>query len=240
MFRRLSFALIFLLTISAANAADIRFPELTGRVVDNAHIIDANVAQQIDSQIAAHEQKTSDQIVVVTIPDLNDVAIEDYGYRLGRAWGIGQKGKNNGVLLIVAPKEHRVRIEVGYGLEGVLTDAASSVIINRIITPAFKHGDFSGGIQQGVTAIIDTIGGTNVNDLKPKDGNQGDNTHLLILLFVFIVFLHWMLRGRGVIGPFAAGWFLGSGLGGNDDDDSGGGFSGGGGSFGGGGSSGSW
>jgi uncharacterized protein len=240
MFRRLSFVLICLLTISAAKAADIHFPQLTGRVVDNAHLLDPSTSSQIDQQVAAYEQQSSNQIVVVTIPDLNNIPIEDYGYQLGRHWGIGQKGKNNGALLIVAPKEHKVRIEVGYGLEGTLTDAASSLIINRIMTPAFKKGDFNGGIQQGVTAILSTLGGTDISaQAAPNKNNSDDSIHLWLLILIFILFLRWLRSGKGgIAAPFLFGSMLG-GSGGNDEDE-GGGFSGGGGSFGGGGSSGSW
>jgi uncharacterized protein len=241
MFKRFVLVFIGLTMISAAvSAADITFPALTGRVVDNAHILDPAVIQQLDNQIGAHEQESSDQIVVVTVPDLHDLPIEEFGYKLGRAWAIGQKKKNNGVLLIIAPKEHRARIEVGYGLEGVLTDAASSVIINRLITPEFKKGDYNKGVMQGVQGIIDTIRGENVNDLPQQSGDD-ISTHKIILLMVFFLFLLWLRhRGSGVL-PFLGGWTIGSsGIGGSDDDDDGPSFSGGGGSFGGGGSSGSW
>jgi uncharacterized protein len=242
MFKRLSFVLICLMTISVADAADIRFPELTGRIVDNAHLLDAATANQINQQLASYEQQTTNQIVVVTVPDLNNIAIEDYGYRLGRAWQIGQKGKNNGALLIVAPKEHKVRIEVGYGLEGDLTDAASAMIINRLITPAFKKGDYNGGIQQGVTAMITALGGMgeDAKTAQAKENHGSNNTiHFWLLALIFILFLRWLRSGKGGIAmPFILGSMLGGS--GGDDEDEGGGFSGGGGSFGGGGSSGSW
>src|SRR5581483_6094037 len=143
----------------AARAATPQFPPLTGRVVDNAHLLNATTAATIDAKLAALEQKTGDQVVVVTLPTLQGYEIEDYGYQLGRAWGIGQKGKNNGALLIVAPNEHRVRIEVGYGLEGTLTDAVSRLIIENASLPRFRVNGLAGGISRGVDDIIQVVGG---------------------------------------------------------------------------------
>ena len=109
--------------------------------------------------LAAHERATGQQVVVVTLDSLQGFTIEDYGYQLGRHWGIGQKGTNTGALLIVAPKEHKVRIEVGYGLEGTLTDAQSRIIIEQSILPSFRSGDFNAGILNGTQAIIQVLGG---------------------------------------------------------------------------------
>lgn len=145
-----------LLCLPAALGAQT-FPELTGRVVDGAHLLSPDQSQSIEAKLATLEQQTGRQLVVVTLPDLQGYDIADYGYRLGRAWGIGEKDKNTGALLIVAPNERRMRIEAGYGLEGVLTDAASSVIINNTIRPRFKAGDYPGGIQAGVDQIIRVI-----------------------------------------------------------------------------------
>src|SRR6201996_9179199 len=119
-------------------AAALKFPPLTGRVVDDAHILSPQVQQQLTDKLAGLEAQTHHQLVVATLSSLQGDEIEDYGYQLGRAWGIGQKGVNDGVILIVAPSEHRVRIEVGYGLEPVLTDALTSVIIQTRIVPKFK------------------------------------------------------------------------------------------------------
>ena len=115
--------LLLLILASRALAAAPKFPTLTGRVVDDAGVLDASTQSQLTDMLAAHERATGEQVVVVTLDSLQGFSIEDYGYQLGRYWGIGQKGKNTGAILIVAPKEHKVRIEVGYGLEGTLTDA---------------------------------------------------------------------------------------------------------------------
>jgi uncharacterized protein len=217
------------------------FPALTGRVVDDAGILSAATRGQLADLLAATEQKTGDQVVVVTLKSLQGYEIDDYGYQLGRAWGIGQKGKNNGALLIVAPNEHRVRIEVGYGLEGDLTDAQSRVIIERLITPAFKKGDFDGGVMAGTRAIVGVLGGD--PNALPQDATAGapaQDDHFGIPIF-WIILLLFFIFGRGAFWPLlfmssGRGWGGGGGSRWGGDD----GFSGGGGSFGGGGASGRW
>jgi uncharacterized protein len=224
------------------------FPALTGRVVDDAHILSDGTKQALTAKLAALEAKTSRQLVVVTVPSLGGYEISDYGYQLGRAWGIGQKGMNNGALLIVAPTEHRVRIEVGYGLEPILTDAFSSVVISTQITPRFRKGDFDGGVTAGVDALIQQLSlETSAAEQKAaaaaqqlQHGNQNDGTGIPALI-VFLVILFIIFRAFGGWGflPFL---FMGGGggFGGGGGGFGGGGFGGGGGSFGGGGASGSW
>ena len=226
------------------------FPALTGRVVDDAHILSDGTKQALTAKLAALEAKTSRQLVVVTVPSLGGYEISDYGYQLGRAWGIGQKGMNNGALLIVAPTEHRVRIEVGYGLEPILTDAFSSVVISTQITPRFRKGDFDGGVTAGVDALIQQLSlETSAAEQKAaaaaqqlQHGNQNDGTGIPALI-VFLVILFIIFRAFGGWGflPFLfMGGGRGFGGGGGGGWSGGGGFGGGGGSFGGGGSSGSW
>ncbi|MBK1969437.1 YgcG family protein, partial [Brevundimonas diminuta] len=135
-------------------AAEIKFPALSGRVVDDAQLLTPEQEQALTGKLATLEQQTGDQLVVVTLPSLQDQEIEDFGYQLGRHWGIGQKENDGGALLIVAPNERKVRIEVGYGLEGVLTDAYSSLIIRNDILPAFRQGDYAAGIIAGTDSII--------------------------------------------------------------------------------------
>jgi len=144
-----------------ANAQDAAKPtqSLTGRVVDAAGIIDPSQLQQLTQKLADFEAKSSDQVVVVTVPSLNGEDIESYSNRLFRAWALGQKQENNGVLLVVAPNDRKVRIEVGYGLEGTMTDALSSVIINGTIIPEFRSGNYSEGIVQGVDGILSVLSG---------------------------------------------------------------------------------
>ena len=145
---------VLLLALSLqAYPADLVFPKLTGRIVDEAGLISAGDQRLINAASRSLEQTLGHQLVVVTVKDLQGVVIEDFGYQLGRHWGIGQAETNNGVLLIVAQAERKVRVEVGYGLEGDLTDARSSQIIQGIMLPRFKAGQVSGGIAAGSEAI---------------------------------------------------------------------------------------
>lgn len=225
--------------------AQINFPELTGRVVDNADILDDKTERVLSEQLEAHEQATGNQIVVVTLPNLQGHTIEDYGYQLGRHWQLGQKDKDNGALLIVAQEERKVRIEVGYGLEGELTDAVVSSIIHMVILPQFRQGDFNGGISAGATKMIEALGGEYAAPERGYAEKQRDEPSLAMLgllgVFVFI----WIAlsaiggggRRRGRRGHWGGGYY-GGGVGGGGFG--GGGFGGGGGSFGGGGASGGW
>jgi len=153
--KRLILGLVALLAgFAAPLAAQPKFPELSGRVVDEAGILPPEVEARLTAQLEELETTTQRQLVVATISDLGDYDIADYGYQLGRQWGIGDKERNDGALLLVAPNERRVRIEVGYGLEGYLTDALSALIIQNTIIPRFREGDFPGGIEAGTAAII--------------------------------------------------------------------------------------
>ena len=143
---------------SLAAWADPTFPPLTGRIVDEANLLSAADMATLTQQLAELEKKSTDQLVVVTLKSLQGYEIADFGYRLGRAWGLGQKDrKDNGVLLIVAPNERKVRIEVGRGLEPVLTDATSRLIIESHILPAFRRGEFSMGVLAGAKDIQDVL-----------------------------------------------------------------------------------
>lgn len=237
------------------------FPKLTGRVVDNANLLDPAQEAVLTAKLEALEKQSSRQLVVATLPDLQGYEIEEYGYQLGRKWGIGQaeKGsleKDNGALLIVAPNERKVRIEVGYGLEGVLTDALSSNIIQQDILPRFRDDDYPGGIAAGADAIISQL---NLPDEEARafakkveeearSSEDGDGIGLFIFWGIIILFFFIIpalsskgkgsrYRGAGIGGISTWGGSSGSSWGGGGG---GGGFSGGGGSFGGGGSSGGW
>lgn len=149
-------ALVFaaLAALIAAPVSAQEFPALSGRVVDQANVIPEATEAELTAKLATLEQTTQRQLVVVTLADLQGYDIADYGYQLGRNWGIGDAERNDGALLIVAPNDRKVRIEVGYGLEGYLTDAVSSLIISNSIIPRFKAGDMPGGIVAGTDAII--------------------------------------------------------------------------------------
>ena len=257
----LTAVLAFVAVATVAFAAVPKFPALTGRVVDDAHILSPATAQKLDGELAGLEQQTGHQVVVATVPDLQGFEIEDYGYQLGRAWQLGRKSVNDGAILLVAPKEHKVRIEVGYGLEPVLTDALTSLILQRKVLPQFKQGQMEAGVVAGAEALIaqlslpDDQAKANVAQAqaqpRPEAGDRGGaRSHIPIFFILLIVFwvISGLLRagGRGFGGawwllPFFLGGGRGGGWGGGGFGGSGGGgFSGGGGSFGGGGSSGSW
>ena len=234
-----------LLAICAAQAA-LTFPPLTGRVVDDAHVLSADTQDKLTALLAQEEKQTGNQIVVATLPSLQGAAIEQYGYQLGRAWGIGQKGKNNGTILIVVPSEHKVRIEVGYGLEGDITDAQSRIIIDEFMLPAFRHGDYDGGVTAGTQAIIKVLGGVTLSPSDEDTDQDRDDSHNfswvpIVVILIWIVFgrFLWPLLFLGGGWGSRGGWG-GGGFGGGGWSGGGGGFSGGGGSFGGGGASGSW
>ncbi|QKF92260.1 YgcG family protein [Campylobacter sp. CCUG 57310] len=153
-----------LLLFAAIFAAELNFPHLTGRVVDEANILSNSAKENLTKILANHESNTTNQVVVVTLNSLQGRSLEEYSLELGRYWAIGQKDKDNGVLLVVAPNEKEIRIEVGYGLEGSLTDAISHEIIQRVIIPKFKDGNFEQGILDGVAKIIDFIDEDSGND----------------------------------------------------------------------------
>lgn len=232
---------IFLLALAALYCiAEISFPRLTGRVVDDAGMLDSNTESELTQLLTAHEDATTNQVVVVTQDDLQGYTIEEFGYRLGREWGIGQKDKNNGVLLLVAKSERKVRIEVGYGLEGMLTDAIASNIVHGVVLPEFRKGQFSDGIRQGTLAIVQALAGDyqEVEQTASKDKSGG--FWIFILFFGFwIIFMFIRAVGGGAVSSRRGGFYPG-GFGGSGGFGGGGGFSGGGGSFGGGGASGGW
>ena len=264
-------ALIALLTVVASGLAPAlamaqSFPALTGRVVDGANIIPADEKARLEQKLAALETQSRRQLVVVTLPDLQGYEISDYGYQLGRNWGLGDKERNDGALLIIAPKERKVRIEVGYGLEAFLTDGLSSIIIQQQVLPRFKAGDMPGGIEAGADAIIQQLTlpadqaaavAAAADKQAVKTGQQGKGIDgqaiFFLIMIVFFVVIPAIRRATGGrrydggsgLGPLivfdALSHMAGRGGGGGGSDwGGGGGFSGGGGSFGGGGSSGSW
>ena len=247
-------------------AAAQTFPALTGPVVDQADVIPADAEARLTQKLLALKQQSGRELQVVTLADLQGYDIADYGYQLGRKWGLGSADKNDAAILIVAPNQRRMRIEVGYGLEGTLTDGLSSLIIAKIITPKFKAGDLPGGIEAGIDAIIQqlmlppdqALKVAAQADAQPAK-SQGNNAGTVIWLIVFFLFfiLPMLRRARGgrayggsglgqvILWSALEGMSRGGGGGSGWSGGGGGGgggssWGGGGGSFGGGGSSGSW
>lgn len=253
-------AAAWLLAALPAGAQSLRFPELSGRVVDAANILPTPARERLETRLRAHEDKTSDQVVVATVPSLQETSIEDFANQLFRHWKLGQQKTNNGVLVLVAPAERKVRIEVGYGLEGSLTDAVAQMIIQAAVAPKFKTGDYGGGVEAGVEAIVATLQGDGEWQERVKlrnAQNDGYDPMTLVLLVVIIIIviniiaarshggggggrggLHRRRGGEWVVIPSSNGWGGGFSGGGSSGDS--GGFSGGGGSSGGGGASGDW
>lgn len=254
--------LVWLVAALPALAAPPTFPALSGRVVDQARLLSPEREAELTRTLAALERDTTDQVVVVTVNSLEGHEIEDYGYQLGRAWGIGQKDGNNGVLLIIAPEERKVRIEVGYGLEPVLTDALSALIIQNQILPSFRTGGYEAGITQGVAAIdtqlrLDPVEAQAIAADAASPRTELPIGAIVVIGLVFLLLLFGLIgaattggrrrRGGDGLTPIliwgatealknASRGGRSGGFGGGG----GGGFSGGGGSFGGGGASGGW
>jgi uncharacterized protein len=148
----------FLMVVPPAAALEV--PALTGRIVDNAHLLPPDRAASLSAELVAHEERTGNQVVLLTLPSLEGEPLEEFSHRVATTWKLGRKGTDNGVLVLVVPGDRKIRIEVGYGLEGTLTDARSSRIIREEMAPRFRAGDFAGGISAGLKAILGTIEGT--------------------------------------------------------------------------------
>ncbi|WP_448699736.1 TPM domain-containing protein [Mucilaginibacter sp. AW1-3] len=264
MFRK--YLLIILLAVTGSGVFGQEYPPKSNTLVtDYTNTLSADNKAQLENKLVAFNDSTSTQIAVVIIKSVGSYDIAEYGAGLGRNWGIGQKGKNNGILILVAIEDHKVTIQTGYGAEGAVPDAITSQVINNQIKPAFKGGDYYGGLDAAITSLIQYMRGEYKADVQVQDQNEGNggggSIGLIIFIVVVIVILIFrnigrggghIIGGRGGASPFW--WFLagsalggrggwgGGSSGGSDSSDSGGGSFGGfgGGDFGGGGSSGSW
>ena len=210
----LVFALFFLIQVSYAT----EIPFLTGRVTDNAQILSPDTQRIITETLKAHEDKTGNQVAVLTVPSLEGEGIEEYALNVFNGWKLGQKGKDNGILLVVAPNERRMRIEVGYGLEGTMTAGAAGSIIRNVITPHFKQGDYSSGISEGVKSIISVLEGGQVPEDTGETSSKSTFSSGLniesdlsivesILFGAFIFGIIGLFTVIGILTP-GVGWFL--------------------------------
>ncbi|WP_455466719.1 TPM domain-containing protein [Bartonella sp. B39] len=265
----LVYTLCLVIALGSVACSQTKFPPLTGYVNDVAHLLDNETKENLTEKLAVLEEKTGDQIVIVTLPTLSGSGIETYSNSLFRAWRLGQKQINNGVLFVIAPNEREVRIEVGYGLEGELTDAISAVIINNFVLPNFRDGNYQKGIVEAVHAIIKVITENDsdfsfrikmkakaVEEQNKKAEKEEMVINIIMLLILFIMVglpILAMIFGKKVgpqkylwMGIIFTPWFLnlnavGRRSGGIFGGHSGGGgFKGGGGSSGGGGATGRW
>ena len=209
---------VVLVTVStAANAAGVEVPYLTGRVVDTAEVLSAEARERIGELLKAHEAGSGNQVVVLTVPNLAGESIEDFAERVFQDWKLGQAGKDNGVLVAVAVEDRRLRLEVGYGLEGTLTDLAGGRIIRDVITPHFRAGDYDAGIEAGVTAVIGVLTGTGEGLAEEEPAAAAPSgLHMeepdlpvmeRILFGAFIFGIIGLFTVLGVLTP-SGGWFL--------------------------------
>ncbi|EJF80875.1 TPM domain-containing protein [Bartonella doshiae] len=255
--------------LKSVACSQTKFPPLTGYVNDMAHLLDHITKENLAKKLATLEEKTGDQIVIITLPSLSGIDIETYSNSLFRIWKLGQKQINNGVLLVIAPNEREIRIEVGYGLEGELTDAVSSVIINTFILPNFREGNYQKGIVEAVHAIIKIITENDSDfsfrikekvkavEAQRKQAEKEEmviNTIMFLALFIIVGLpILAMIFGKKVgpqkylwMGIIFTPWFLNLNARGRysggifGNHSGGGGFKGGGGSSGGGGATGRW
>jgi uncharacterized protein len=213
----LAFAIVPLLMAPIAMGVDV--PYLTGRLTDNAKLLSPDINRAITEMLKAHEERTTNQIAVLTVESLEGENIEEYAASVFQEWKLGQKGKDNGILVIVAPNERRMRIEVGYGLEGSLPDARAGDIIRNYMTPRFKKGDYNGGIQEGVKAIVSLLEGGSLAKVSSNGGGkrkgfpgfqiEGPDLSIIerLLFGAFIFGIIGLFTAIGVLTP-GMGWFL--------------------------------
>ncbi len=242
-------AALALIAFAAAGAFALKVPALNGPVNDLANVMSAGERQSLDAYLRSVSDQTGKQIAVLTVPSLEGESLEDYSLRVAESWGLGKKGEDGGVLLLVAMAERAIRIEVGYGLEGSLTDAKCGLIIRNVIAPQFRNGRYGQGIAEAARNIVgiatDNAEIVSRSVREESRGSSGGGIGGIAFFIIFFIFILPRLRGRGILGPLILGSMLSSGRrsswsGGSRGGGFGGGFSGGGGGFGGGGASGGW
>lgn len=208
-----------LLTAWVAMGADV--PYLTGRITDNAQLLTSETRKALSESLKAHEVRTTNQIAILTLPSLGGESIEDFAVKVFKEWKLGRKGKDNGILIVVAPNDRRMRIEVGYGLEGIMTDLMAGRIVQNIMTPKFKNGDYNGGIADGAKAVIDLLEGRKLQEIADagdKGGTsensgffnaQGPDMSIIerILIGAFVFGIIGLFTIIGIFTP-GVGWFL--------------------------------
>lgn len=201
--------ILFFFSSLPSSAATV--PELRGRVVDTASMLSQATVDQLERLLSAFETEDSTQIVVLTIDSLKGENLEEFSLRVAETWQIGQKGSDNGALLLIVKNDRKIRIEVGYGLEGSLTDLIAGKIIRNIITPQFRDGNFNQGVVDGVSAMIESVRGEFSSSSPPSKGNNQSNDLAGFLIFIIFAFFNlgkvlrrhkWIAAGLGAaLGP---------------------------------------
>jgi uncharacterized protein len=199
-----SIAAVILIFIGAAAVA-LDIPFLSGHINDTAHMLSQETVMELERMLTAYEDSTTNQIVLLTITSLDGEALEDYTLRVAETWKLGKKGVDNGILLLISKDDRKLRIEVGYGLEASVTDAVSSGIINGIITPRFKQGDFEAGIRDGLIALMQAADGTLSLDALHA---SSDDEFPLVFFLLFWFSIVGLFTVIGIFSPGCAGWFL--------------------------------
>ncbi|HSW60479.1 MAG TPA: TPM domain-containing protein, partial [bacterium] len=199
--------ILFLLPLFLITLFALDVPVLKGRVTDNAGLLSSDAAIRIEQKLSSLETSDSTQIAVLTVPTLDGGSIEDFSMRVVEQWKLGQKGLDNGALLIIAKDDRKLRIEVGYGLEGKLTDATSGRIIRQVIVPYFKRNDFEGGVEAGVDAMIAAAKG----EFKAPENRESDFEKYmpLIVIIFFIMMIFFRSAGSSTSGGFRSSGYTG-------------------------------
>lgn len=210
-----SFAQVILLALllTGAAQAEVALPPLKHRVTDLTATLDVQQTQALESRLAEFEKNKGAQLVVLIVPTTQPESIEQFGIRVVEAWKLGRKGVDDGALLLVAKNDHTLRIEVGYGLEGVLNDATANRIIDEVIVPRFKRGEFYSGIESGTAAMMQVIDGEPLPPTTRRAAASGKNNieSLMFMAFVLVVAVGGMLRA--LLGRFPAALLMGGALG---------------------------
>lgn len=218
--KKLSILFLLLATLGGAHVASCaEIPYLTGRVNDYAQVLSGEAKELLSQKLKEHEDRTTNQVVVLTLPTLQGENIEDFSNQIFNEWGLGQEGQDNGILIVVVPDERMMRIEVGYGLEGAVPDITAGRVIREIMTPRFRDGDFDGGISEGALAIINILEGEELPvpaggyedydsfESGLSDFDSGINWPIKILIGAFIFGIIGLFTVVGVMTP-GIGWFL--------------------------------
>lgn len=197
-------------------AAGLKVPPLTARVNDHAAMLSPATERQLESVLAALEREESTQLAVLTIPSLEGESLEEYTLKVAESWGLGRKGRDNGALLLIAKNDRKLRIEVGYGLEGRLTDLVAGRIIRNIITPRFRDGDFDQGVIDGIEAMIAAVRGEfkgQGEEISPGQGSAGADFSGVVFFAAFAFLLLGRALGRHRVAAALLGSAIAPGLG---------------------------